>query len=243
MSSGSARWDGSARRSVIWSSARAIEAASDRRVIDKARFVTFEGGEGGGKSTQAARLVAALEGVGKSVLRTREPGGAPGAEEIRGLIVGGEPGRWDALTEALLVSAARRDHLVKTVWPALAAGTWVVSDRFADSTTAYQGYAGGVARRPLSQLYRLIAGDFVPDLTIILDLPPATGLARAKQRGAGEDRFERMGDDFHKKLRAGFLRIAAREKQRCVVVDATTDVDSVHQAVRRAVRERLGVTI
>jgi dTMP kinase len=213
-------------------------------VVDKARFITFEGGEGGGKSTQAGRLVAALEHAGKSVLLTREPGGAPGAEEIRGLIVGGEPGRWDAVTEALLVSAARRDHLVKTVWPALAAGTWVVSDRFADSTTAYQGYAGGVAQRHLSQLYRFVAGDFAPDLTIILDLPPVAGLARAKQRGAaGEDRFERMEDDFHKKLRAGFLKIAEREKQRCVVVDATSDVDSVHQAVRRAVRERLGVTI
>jgi dTMP kinase len=210
-------------------------------VAGTARFITFEGGEGGGKSTQVGLLVAALERAGTPVLRTREPGGAPGAEEIRRLLVGGEPGRWDALTEALLVGAARRDHLVKTVWPALAAGRWVVSDRFADSTTAYQGHAGGVPPRQLAQLYRMIAGDFAPDLTIILDLPAATGLARARRRGgAGEDRFERMGTEFHEKLRQGFLAIAKREKQRCVVIDATAGIDDVHQAVRHAVRERLG---
>jgi dTMP kinase len=211
-------------------------------VAERGRFITFEGGEGGGKSTQAGLLAAALGNAGIEVLRTREPGGSPGAEEIRTLLVGGAPGRWDALTEALLVNAARRDHLVKTVWPALEAGVWVISDRFADSTLAYQGFAGGVDKRQLGQLHRLIADDFVPDLTLILDLPTELGLARARQRGgAGEDRFERMGAAFHDKLRAGFLAIAKRDAERCVVIDATLGIDSVRQAVRQAVASRLGV--
>jgi dTMP kinase len=147
------------------------------------------------------------------------------------------------VTEALLVSAARRDHLVKTVWPALEAGSWVVSDRFADSTLAYQGHAGGVAQRQLMQLYRILADKFVPDLTLILDLPPETGLARAHQRRGAEDRFERMGLEFHRKLRDGFLEIARREAQRCVVIDATAPIEAVHQAIKHAVGERLGVAL
>ena len=209
----------------------------------RGRFITFEGGEGGGKSTQLRLLVAALEDAGLPVLQTREPGGAPGAEEIRRLLVEGEPGRWDAVTEALLVSAARRDHLVKTVWPALEAGRWVVSDRFADSTLAYQGHAGGVAQRQLMQLYRILADKFVPDLTLILDLPPETGLARAHQRRGAEDRFERMGLEFHRQLRDGFLEIAKRQAQRCVVIDATAPIEAVHQAIKHAVGERLGVAL
>jgi dTMP kinase len=207
-----------------------------------ARFITFEGGEGGGKSTQVARLVDALSHAGIPVLRTREPGGSPGAEEIRGLLVGGDTARWDAVGEALLVSAARRDHLVTTILPALAAGTWVVCDRFADSSMAYQGYAGGADRAALAALYRLVAGDFAPDLTLILDLPVAVGLARARVRAtSGEDRFERMGIAFHEKLRAGFLEIARSEPNRCVVIDATATVDEVHEAVLSTVRQRLGV--
>ena len=213
-------------------------------MAERGRFITFEGCEGGGKSTQAALLAQALERAGIGVLRTREPGGAPGAEEIRTLIVGGAPGRWDALSEALLIGAARRDHLVKTVWPALVSGRWVISDRFADSTLAYQGYAGGVPRRHLRQLYRMIAGDFVPELTIILDLPAALGLERAKRRGGeGEDRFERMGLAFHEKLRAGFRAIARHEKARCVLIDATAAIEPIHDAVRDAVQKRLGVAL
>jgi dTMP kinase len=213
-------------------------------VAARGRFITFEGGEGGGKSTQVGLLAESLSGAGIEVLRTREPGGSPGAEEIRALLVGGAPGRWDALTEALLVTAARRNHLVKTVWPALDAGRWVISDRFSDSTLAYQGYAGGVDKRRLNQLHRLIADDFSPDLTFILDLPTEIGLARAKLRGsAGEDRFERMGTAFHEKLRAGFLAIAKRDAQRCVVIDATQEVEAVRQAVRRAVGERLSIKL
>jgi dTMP kinase len=148
------------------------------------------------------------------------------------------------MTEALLVSAARRDHLVKTVWPALEAGRWVISDRFADSTLAYQGHAGGVPQRQLAQLYRAVAGKFIPDLTIILDVPPETGLGRARRRHtAGEDRFERMTLEFHRKLRDGFLAIAQHEPQRCIVIDATRPIGTVHEAVRQAVRERLGIAL
>jgi dTMP kinase len=208
----------------------------------RGRFVTFEGGEGGGKSTQLRLLAEALEQAGIAVLRTREPGGSAGAEEIRRLLVEGEPGRWDALTEALLVSAARRDHLVKTIRPAVDAGQWVLADRFADSTLAYQGHAGGVPRRELRRLYRLVAGDLQPDLTLILDLPAALGLERARLRG-GADRFERMGLAFHETLRAGFRAIAKREKARCALIDATAEIDAVQVEVRRVVRERLGVAI
>jgi dTMP kinase len=207
------------------------------------RFITIEGGEGGGKSTQAVLLVDALLLARLRVMRTREPGGAAGAEQIRRLLVGGDPARWDATSEALLMSAARRDHLVTTILPALAEGAWVVCDRFADSTMAYQGYAGGADRDTLAALYRFVAGDFAPDLTLILDLPVATGLARARARATGgEDRFERMGIDFHEQLRAGFLEIARNEPQRCVVIDATASIADVHDAVLSSVRERLGVT-
>ena len=150
--------------------------------------------------------------------------------------------RWDAVTEALLINAARRDHLVRTVWPALEEGSWVVSDRFADSTTAYQGFGHGVARGDLTALYRLVAGSFVPDLTIILDLPAASGLARAKARaGAGEDRFERMDETFHERLRAGFLEIARAEPHRCAVVDAAAPPEAVHAALWREVERRFAL--
>lgn len=141
------------------------------------------------------------------------------------------------------MAAARRDHLITTIWPALARGDWVVSDRFADSTLAYQGSAGGVPREALETLHRLVAGDFVPDLTLILDLPVAEGLARAGARRGSETRFERKDRQFHERLRQGFLEIARREPQRCVVIDAAAEADAVHQAVLAAVRERLGPTL
>jgi dTMP kinase len=188
-------------------------------------------------------LVDALTRAGIAARRTREPGGAPGAEDIRKLLVEGAPGRWDATSEALLMVAARRLHLTETIWPALEHGGWVVRDRFADSTLAYQGYAGGVPRADLELLHRLIAGDFAPDLTLILDLPVATGLARAASRPGGETRFERKGRDFHERLRQGFLDIARREPRRCVVIDAAGDVESVHRAVLAAARDRLGIAL
>ena len=208
-----------------------------------AKFITFEGGEGAGKTTQIRRLSAYLEALGQAVLQTREPGGSPGAECIRTLLVEGEPDRWDAETEALLHFAARRDHLVKTIVPALKAGTWVLCDRFADSTIAYQGYGHGVPLEGLEQLYALVREGRRPDLTFMLDLAVEAGLSRAGTRSADgvapqEDRYERMGEAFHGRLRAGFLEIAASEPERCVVLDAARDEDTVFTEIMGIIEDR-----
>ena len=208
-----------------------------------ARFITFEGGEGAGKSTHVKRLAEALTTAGIDNLTTREPGGAPGAEEIRQLLVTGETGRWDATSEALLHFAARQTHVEETVRPALAAGRWVICDRFADSTMAYQGYGHGLGRDAIETLYRVVLGDFGPDLTLILDLPVADGLERAGGRDHAEDRYERMDIAFHERLRAGFLDIAGREPDRCAVIDATRTADVVHGEIRSIVSSRLGVDL
>lgn len=208
---------------------------SDRR----GKFITLEGGEGAGKSTQIARLVGFLRGRGVDVVQTREPGGAPGAEAIRALLVSGDTGRWTPLTEALLHSAARADHLARTVRPALDAGQWVVSDRFTDSTLAYQGYGHGLGVERVRALNDLVTEGLAPDLTLILDLPVEVGMARAGSRGGAEDRYERMGRDFHERLRRGFLDIAKAEPARCVVIDAAGEIDAVAAAVARAVEQRL----
>ncbi len=209
----------------------------------RGRFITFEGGEGTGKSTQVGLLATALRDAGIDVLETREPGGAQGAEEIRRLLVEGDVGRWEAMSEALLHYAARREHMAKTVLPALDAGRWVLCDRFADSTTAYQGFGHGLDRAALDQLHRLVVGEFVPDLTLILDLPVELGLERATARPGSETRYERMDVDFHRRLRDGFLDIAGREPGRCAVIDASGTVDAVHASVRALVGERLGVPL
>jgi dTMP kinase len=204
------------------------------------RFITLEGGEGAGKSTQIARLRAWLEGRGRNVVATREPGGSPGAEIVRKLLVEGPVERWDGVTEALLHFAARRDHLRSTVWPALKEGAWVISDRFADSTTAYQGYGHGLDRAMLERLYGVAVGDFRPDLTLILDVPIDTGLARAAARRGSETRYESLPVEFHQRVKAGFLEIARREPARCVVIDAAQDIDTIAGGIARAVGERLG---
>ncbi|MPZ31430.1 MAG: dTMP kinase [Rhodospirillales bacterium] len=204
------------------------------------RFITLEGGEGAGKSTQIARLKGWLEGRGHRVTTTREPGGSPGAEMIRKLLVEGPVERWDGTTEALLHFAARREHLRSTVWPALKRGEWVASDRFADSTLAYQGYGHGIDAKIFEQLYAVAAGSFRPDLTIILDLPIEIGLKRAAERRGAETRYESLPREFHARVRAGFLEIAAREPKRCVVIDATGTVDAIAGAIADAVRDRLG---
>jgi dTMP kinase len=208
-------------------------------MAEKGRFITFEGGEGAGKSTQLALLAAFLRDRGLPVVTTREPGGSQGAEEIRRLLVEGGAGRWDGITEALLHSAARRDHLRRVVWPGLESGNWVLSDRFADSTLAYQGYGHGLPAETIRALQTLTCGNFTPDLTVILDLPVAEGLARAAARGGAENRYEQMGHAFHDRLRQGFLEIAAAEAGRCVIIPATGDVAAVQGRVREAVRERL----
>lgn len=204
------------------------------------RFITLEGGEGAGKTTQIARLAAWLERRGHKTLATREPGGAPAAEMVRKLLVEGPPERWDGVTEALLHFAARREHLRTTVWPALKAGTWVISDRFADSTMAYQGYGHDMDRAKLGELYDIAVGDFRPDLTLILDLPVDAGLARASARRGKETRYEAMPRAFHERVRAGFLDIAAADPERCVVIDATAGIDTIAAAIADAVALRLG---
>lgn len=203
----------------------------------RGRFITLEGGEGAGKSTQARRLAARLAGAGLAVLRTREPGGTPGAERIRSLLLGHGP--WDPVAEAMMMFAARREHVVRVIRPFIAAGGWVVCDRFADSTLAYQG-AQGLAREVWAGLAGIALDGFAPDLTLVLDLPPELGMARAAAR-SGADRYERMGPAFHVAVRAGFLRIAAAEPARCMVLDAAGDADAVAGAIARAVDARLGV--
>ena len=209
----------------------------------RGRFITIEGGEGSGKSTQAALLVAALNRGGIAALATREPGGSPGAEEIRHLLLDGESTRWDARSEALLLIAARRDHVTKRIEPALARGDWVVSDRFADSTLAYQGYGRGLAAADIAALHRFALGEFTPDLTVILDLPVATGLARAAGRSPAADRFERLDPSFHERLREGYREIAAASPARCVLIDAVGPPEAVHRAVLDAVAQRLGAAL
>ncbi|CAA6603185.1 thymidylate kinase [Rhodospirillaceae bacterium LM-1] len=205
------------------------------------KFITLEGGEGGGKSTQAKRLADFLEGKGNRVLLTREPGGSQGAEDIRKLLVSGDPGRWDAMTEALLHTAARRDHLQRTVLPAIESGSWVISDRFVDSTVAYQGYGHDLGAEHILEMHRIANAGFMPDLTLILDLPVEEGLGRANSRGGGEDRYERMKLDFHHRLRQGFLAIAAGQPDRCKIVNAALNIDAVTAQIQAIVCQKFGL--
>jgi dTMP kinase len=203
-----------------------------------ARFITLEGGEGAGKSTQAKKLAAALKKRGIASVSTREPGGSPGAEDIRELIVHGEPGRWDTLTETLLIFAARADHVRRTIKPALADNKWVICDRFTDSTFAYQGAGRGMDRETIRRLDALVLHDFRPDLTLILDLPVEIGVARTKARAGGATRFEKFDVEFHESLRRAFLSIARRNHDRCVVIDAAPSAGDVAAAIWNAVAKR-----
>ena len=203
------------------------------------RFISFEGGEGSGKSTQLRRAAIWLEARGVSVVQTREPGGASSAEIIRDLLVAGETDRWTPITEVLLHAAARTEHLAKTVHPALDDGQWVLTDRFADSTLAYQGYGHGVDKGVIRTVHAGTTDGFQPALTLILDVTVETGLARARGRRDDEDRYERMGDDFHRRVRQGFLDIAADDPARCRVIDAAADEDTVHRAVVEALETLL----
>lgn len=209
----------------------------------RGRFISFEGGEGAGKSTQARLLCRRLEGCGLKILATREPGGSPGAEEIRGLLVCGRVDRWEPLSEALLHNAARHDHLQRVILPALENGVWVVSDRFADSTLAYQGYGQGVDTKKLNLLRDLAVGGAMPDLTLILDIAVDDGFARTKRRAEATSRYEKMNSAMHEKLRQGFLAIAQAEPGRCRVLEASGNAESVHEAVWRSVRARFAAEI
>jgi dTMP kinase len=196
------------------------------------RFITLEGGEGAGKSTQAKLLAEAVAARGLPVLRTREPGGAPGAEVLRDLLLGGRVD-WSTPAETLLHFAARAEHVERTIRPALDTGMWVVCDRFYDSTMAYQGYGLGADRGMIAALIRLVGVH--PDLTIVLDVSDAVAVARRARRGAADDRYERLDAGFHARVKAGFREIAQAAPERCTVVDADADVQAVHLEIMRRV--------
>ena len=198
-------------------------------------FITLEGGEGAGKSTQAAQLADALCARGLAVLRTREPGGSPGSELLRGLLLGGTID-WSSRAETLLHFAARVEHVEKTIRPALAAGMWVVCDRFYDSTHAYQGFGQGADRDFIGSLTQLLG--LVPDLTLVLDVPDAVGASRLRGRGGAADRYEKLDTAFHARVNAGFRAIAAAEPSRCQLVPAGGDIAAVHAAIMAAIDAR-----
>lgn len=206
-------------------------------MMAQGRFITLEGGEGTGKSTLARGLQAALNARSEIVL-TREPGGAPGADAIRALLVQGDANRWSPMEEALLLAAARLNHLTQTIKPALARGAWVISDRYYDSTRAYQVAAGGLDASTLDALNAMIQAP-APDLTLVLDLDPTAGVGRSRGASVGEDRFEKKAADFHARVRAEFLAIAQREPQRCAVLDASHPADAVLAAALREIEARL----
>jgi dTMP kinase len=201
-------------------------------------FITFEGGEGGGKTTQSTLLAEKLAARGIPHLRTREPGGTEGAEQIRNLLVQGECARWEKMTELLLHFAARLEHVEKVVKPALAVGKTVICDRFTDSTLAYQGYGHGLGADIISMVRHLTIGTFQPDLTFILDLSASTGIDRANARHGADNRYEQMGLDFHRRVREGFLLIAKENPRRCHVLDASQPI----AALEAAIWERVGVS-
>ena len=209
----------------------------------KGVFITLEGGEGCGKSTQIKMLDAYLKEQGIPHHITREPGGSPAAEEIRKIILSGSVDKWDSVSETLLFSAARRSHLTEVIWPNLEKGVWVISDRYADSTMAYQGYGRNdhlLSRADIETLYRITAGDFKPDLTFILDIEPQKGLERAQKR-ANLDRMEEQKLAFHENLRQAFLDIASREPMRCVIINADQTPELVHKDILDVLKERFHV--
>lgn len=207
------------------------------------RFIVIEGVDGAGKGVQSRALHDAMQAAGLPVLLTREPGGSEGAEQIRELLVSGAAERWDDMTELLLVNAARRAHLRDTILPALEAGTWVVCDRFIDSTRAFQGEAGGVGLGTINTLHHIVTNDFNPVLTLVLDLDPALSLQRAGSRGGGEDRFEHKGLEYQCRVREAFLQLAASGMDSHVLIDAARPVAEVTASVLKAVNSRLGLPL
>jgi dTMP kinase len=197
----------------------------------RGRFISFEGGEGAGKSTQVKAVVAKLRQSGLEVVQTREPGGSPGAEALRDLLVRGEAGRWSPMSEVLMMYASRSDHLEKVIRPALARGAWVVTDRFADSSRAYQGGGGGVDPAFVEALDAAVVADTQPDLVIVMDMPVEAGLKRALGRGDQENRFESKGVAFHQRLRQAFLDRAAKVPERYVVVDADRTIETISEDI------------
>jgi dTMP kinase len=207
--------------------------------IQPGKFITFEGGEGAGKTTQVKRLAERLRVLGHEVIETREPGGSPGAEAMRHLLLSGAAKPLGPNAEAMLFAAARDDHVTSVIRPALAGGIWVICDRFIDSTRVYQGVLGAVDEKLIRALERVTVGSTVPDLTIVLDVPVEVGLSRAGKRGEGMDRFESESLAYHQRLRDAFRQLAESEAQRCVLIDATTNPDVLAVRIWMAVADRI----
>jgi len=206
-------------------------------------FIVMEGMDGAGKGVQSRMLCAAMEAAGLEVILTREPGGSPGAEQIRSLIVEGNVDRWDDMTELLLIYAARRSHIVQTIKPALDKGTWVISDRFADSSRAFQGVAGNLGLEAVENIHSEVVGDFAPDLTLILDLDPTISLDRADARGGNEDRFEQKGLAYQQRVREGFCALAASTPDSRILVDASGSIGAVSNEIITAVNTYFGLAL
>jgi len=202
--------------------------------MKKGRFITIEGGDGAGKSTQTAAIISSLENRGIEAITTREVGGSESAENIRKLWLEKEQGYWDATTELFLIMAARREHLTKTIWPALKKGIWVISDRYVDSTRAYQGIGLELGVNVIDEVYKQIAGDFWPDKTLILDLPVEIGFKRRQLREEKGDRYEEQDNVFHEKLRQAFLDFAKKEPKRFSVIDAMQNPFTVSKRIEEA---------
>ena len=219
------------------------ELFTNVNVSNRGHFITFEGGEGVGKTTQLSLLSESLRRAGILVLLTREPGGSIGAEEIRNLLVTGESERWDAISEALLHFAARRDHVEKIIKPALEDGTWVLCDRFTDSSMAYQGYGYGLGREKIEALQQFSIGKFVPDLTFIFDMPATVGLARAVERDEKKSRYEQLNSAFHERVRDGFHKTHIAEPERCISIDAQDSIVAVQRTLKKAIVDRFNVDL
>ncbi len=209
----------------------------------KPDMIVIDGVDGAGKGVQSRLLHQSFQDAGLTCILTREPGGSPAAEEIRELLVCGEPEKWDSLTELLLMYAARRAHLRDTIWPALERGSWVISDRFADSSRAFQGIAGELGLEIVEQVHRITVGDFRPGLVLILDLDEEVALARAAARGEGEDRFEKKGAEYQRRVRQAFRQIAESDPEQYRLIDASGDIETVRDRILAAVNQRFGLEL
>ena len=207
------------------------------------RMIVIDGVDGSGKGVQTRRLLQYFVDAGEPAILTREPGGCAAAEDIRALLVTGEPEKWDSMTELLLMYAARRSHLRDTIWPALEAGNWVISDRYADSSRAFQGIAGNLGLEAVESIHRIVVGDFEPELVLILDIPESLALERAWDRGGNEDRFEKKGASYHAKVRDAFLQIAASDSQKYRVVDANQSMDRVSENIVDIINDRFSLNL
>ncbi len=207
------------------------------------KMIVVDGVDGSGKGVQTRRLHKAFNQNGHQAILTREPGGSPAAEDIRKLLVEGEPEKWDSMTELLLMYAARRSHLNDTIYPALKSGNWVISDRFADSSRAFQGIAGELGLEVVEKIHRLVVGSFVPDLILILDIPETVALERAIRRGGQEDRFEKKGEHYHSRVRQAFLQIAANDSKHYEVIDADRSMDEVSQDIFDTINRRFQLSL